>query len=332
VRDGKIADYNFTAHRITTTSNQPDPMIQAKIDEIRVTYIKGATFKPHVNPINGSILRAPIDTVIGHTKIPLHRSNYAGALSMPAVVEGSSHDFLADSFRGACESDLGMIRGFRYGTHIAPGPIKLEDIYHYIPIGPQIACGKISGDDIKMMIEDGAQSSLTQWVGAWGGGWIIAFSGVTYDLDPYNEWGMRSSNVRINGEELDPEKYYTVGGYWYLDDPGKINRKRALEINVLKDADGGIVDATAVVAYYLRSLPDRTADPRINRIRLLRPLPARIGPNAEIQPLAGVPRPENLTEGAWKHYHTDNDVSVPELKRETQRKAQLKRANNKDQD
>jgi hypothetical protein len=143
---------------------------------------------------------------------------------------------------------------------------------------------------------------------------------------------MRSSNVRINGEELDPEKYYTVSGYWYLDDPGKINRKRALEINVLKDADGGIVDATAVVAYYLRSLPDRTANPRINRVRLLRPLPARIGPNAEIQPLAGAPRPENLIEGAWKHYHTDNDVSVPELKRETQRKAQLKRVSNKDQD
>lgn len=332
VKDGKIADWDFTAHRITTTNNQPAPEIQAKIDEIRAAYVNGAGFVPHVNPINGSVLRTPIDTVIGHTKVALHRSNYAEHDAMPAVVEGSSHDFLSDAFRGACESDVGMIRGFRYGTHVAPGPVKLEDIYHFIPIGPQVACGLMSGDDIKLIIENGAQSSLTQWVGAWGGGWIIGMSGVTYDLDPYNEWGFRTSNVRVNGEALDPEKYYSVGGYWYVDNPGMINRKRALEIKVLRDPDGGIVDATAVVAYYLRSLPDRTANPEMNRIRLLRPLPKRIGPNAEIQPLAGVPRPEHVLADTWKHYSPNLNANVPELEREKQRKAELSRASTQNQE
>ncbi len=314
VKDGKLKSWEFTAHRITVENNQPDPRIAAKVEEIRKTFIKGGDFVPHVNPINGYVLRTPIDTVIGYTRKALHRSNYADAKAMPAVIEGSSHDFLADAFRGACDSDVGLIRGFRYGTHIAPGPIRLEDIYHYIPIGPQIACGLISGDDLRLMIENGAQGSLTSFVGYWGGGWLLAFSGITYDLDPYQEWGFRASNIRVNNEALDPERYYSVAGYWYLDLPGKINRSRALDIKVLKDRFGGIVDATAVVAYYLQTLPAHTVDPQLNRIRLLRPLPTPIAGNREIQPLAGAPRPEYLLAD-----EPDNTApaAVPPLSMET---------------
>ena len=301
IKDGKMSGYDFTAHRINETNNQPYHVVASNVYDIRKTFVAGNDFVPHVNPMNASVLKTPIDTIIGHTKIALHRSNFTDASEMPAVIEGSSHDFLADAFRGACESDVGMIRGFRYGTHIAPGPIKLEDIYHYIPIGPQVACGLISGDDLRLMIQRGLQGSLTEWVGGWGGGWIVAFSGITYDLDPYNEFGFRASNIRVNGELLDPARYYQVGGYWYLDDPGKINRNRALEIKVLKAPDGGIVDATAVVAYYLRNLPDRTANPVLNRIKILKPLPKPIGRSKEIQPLAGVKRPEYLVERKSPH-------------------------------
>ncbi|MEE9343605.1 MAG: metallophosphoesterase, partial [Gammaproteobacteria bacterium] len=77
IKDHKIADYTFKAHRITVDNNQPDPEIAAKIEAIRRTYVKGSEFVPHVNPMNGYVLRAPIDTVIGFTKKALHRSNYA---------------------------------------------------------------------------------------------------------------------------------------------------------------------------------------------------------------------------------------------------------------
>ena len=305
VKNGKIASWDFKGHRINEINNKPDEKIQAIVTDIRKTFIKGSDFVPHVNPMNASILRAPIDTVIGYTKKALHRSNFSDAKEMPAVVEGSSHNFLADAFKGACESDVGVIRGFRYGTHVAPGPIKLEDIYHFIPIGPQVACGLISGDDIRWTIERGLQGSFTQYVGGWGGGWIVAYSGVTYDLDIYNEFGLRASNIRINGEKLDPARYYQMGGYWYVDDPGKINRHQALDIKVLKAPDGDIVDATAVVAYYLRTLPDRTVDTELNRINILKPLPKPIGGSKEIQPLAGVIRPEYIFDPKKHAAHTE---------------------------
>ncbi len=291
VSAGKMQDWHYTAHRISVRNNPPDPAMAAKIAEIRSTYTTGG-FVPHVNPINGAVLRTPVDTVIGGTRVALHRSNHADAKQMNAVIEGSSHDFLADAFRSACKSEVGVIRGFRYGTHIAPGPIKLEDLYHYMPIGPQVACGYVDGDQIRWQIEKNAHGALTQWVDDWTGGWLYAYSGVTYDLDPYNEYGFRATNIRVNGEPLDPEREYRIGGYWYVDNSNMINRTPAERIKVLRDEAHGILDATEVVAYYLQTLPGQTAEPQLNRIKLLRPLPKAIGTSPEIQPLAGAIRPD----------------------------------------
>ena len=106
------------------------------------------------------MLRTPIDTLVGHTRHALYRANFTDAAvndgEQPAVIAGTSHDFIAESFRFACDAEVGIMRGFRYGTHVAPGPIVLEDLYHFIPVGPQVACDKISGDDIRLHIENSA--------------------------------------------------------------------------------------------------------------------------------------------------------------------------------
>ncbi|PHR54399.1 MAG: hypothetical protein COA44_13370 [Arcobacter sp.] len=294
IKNKKIHSWKWKAHRIDVNNNKANPKIAKIIKEVRSKYVKGPSFHAHVNPINGAVLRTPIDTTIGYTRVPLHRSNFSDAKEMNAVIEGSSHDFLADAFRSACHSDVGMIRGFRYGTHIAPGAIKLEDIYHFIPIGPQIACGEVSGDQLYWQIERNAHSSLTKYIGAWGGGWLGAFAGITYDLDPTKTYGNRITRLKVNGEMVDREKMYSIGGYWYMDDPGLINRMKALKIKVLKTRRGGIVDAPEVVAHYLQTLPNHTVDPMLNRVNMLKPLPMRIGLNKEIQPLKGSPQPDGL--------------------------------------
>lgn len=292
IKHQQIQDWQWTPHLINTQDHQPDPQINAMIKQIRRPFIKGPNFVPHVNPINAAVLRTPIDSIIGHTDIALHRANFSDADKMPAVIEGTAHNFLADAFRSACNADVGIMRGFRYGTHIAPGPIRLEDIYHYIPIGPQVACGEMSGDDLYLTIERAADGVLSSWVENWSGGWLIAFSGITYDLDPSNEYRVRVSNLRINGERADPARMYQVAGYWYLDVSNKINGVSARNIRVLRDAYGGIVDATEVVAYYLRSLPSKTVKPIVSRVHLRSPLPMPIGTSREIQPLRGIPRPD----------------------------------------
>ena len=296
VKDGKVIGHTWKAHHITEKNTKPNAEIAAKIEQIRKKYVKGYNFTSHVNPISGAVLRTPIDTVVGHTRHALHRANYTDAAitdgEQPAVIAGTSHDFIAESFRFACDAEVGIMRGFRYGTHVAPGPIVLEDLYHYIPVGPQVACGKISGDDIRLHIENSAQKVLTQYVGYWGGGWLITLAGVQYELDPTNEFGLRARNIRINGEALDGQKMYKVGGYWYMDEAAKINMFDAIDIRVLKDSSAGIIDATEVVSFYLRRLPSHTLPPFVPRVKLLKPLPAPVYSNRELQPLNGVIRPQ----------------------------------------
>ena len=138
MRGNLVAASEYRFHTIDTSVIPPDPIIADLVKDERREFVAGADFTTHVNPFNGMLLNRPIDQVVGTADVALHRSNYAYE-DMPASVEGSSHNFLADAFREQAGADIGHIRGFRYGTHIAPGPIKLEDLYHYIAIGPEVA-------------------------------------------------------------------------------------------------------------------------------------------------------------------------------------------------
>ena len=290
VKNGKVVDKKYVSHRITDRI-KADPAIAALIQSVRRPYVAGPHFQPGkiTNPFNGSHLRYPIDTVIGQTKIPLYRNNFSNE-AMPAVIEGSGHDFLTDAFRAMTGAQLGGITGFRYGTTVAAGPIKLEDIYHFIPIGPQIAKGELTGAQIKKTLEGAPQGEQGR-EGEWINGWTAGYSGLTADFDPKAAQGNRVSNIRVNGQPLDPLASYTVAGFYYDLVPTLINRVPAKNISVLKDKDGSILDGTDVVKRYVESLLDKTVNADnllLNRIRLVNPLPKEEHGIREIQPLGAV--------------------------------------------
>lgn len=291
VRDGKVTDRRWTQHTIDDRI-RPNARVAARIAEVRKTFVSGPSFTRHVNPFNGTRLARPIDTVVGQTKIPLHRSNFAHE-GMAAVIEGSSHDFLTDAFRQQAKADIGAIRGFRYGTHVAPGPIRMEDLYHFVAIGPLIARGTIRGQQVKNQVENAAEGSFSPQVQSWTGGWLFNFSGVTMDFDPYAARGARASNIKVRRqgsdawEPLDVKATYSYASYYFDRDPKLINVVPATDISVLKDEQGNPLDGVEVVVRYLQSLPDRTANPDLNRIRVVKPLPKPQFKNPEVQPLRG---------------------------------------------
>ena len=221
IRNGRITERDVKTHLIND-SIRPDRGIRRAVKVVREPFLS-ESFKPQFNPINGTVLNTPIDTVVGHADIALHRANYSHE-EMPSVIEGSSHNFLADVFKEMTNSDIGIIRGFRYGTHIAPGPIKLEDIYHYVAIGPFIAQGQVSGQQIKNVIENTTDGSLNSDTSQWRGGWLFGWSGLTYNLDPYAAYGDRAKEIMIFNKQsgwvpLDLTASYTLGGYNYDSEP-----------------------------------------------------------------------------------------------------------------
>jgi sulfur-oxidizing protein SoxB len=289
--DNRVASWNFTWHTITMDIN-PNPRIERLVKRIREKFVSGPGLVPHTNPINGMVLTTPIDSVVGQTTVGLHRSNFSHE-TLPAVVEGSSADFISDVFRDQAGADIGHFRGFRYGTHIRPGPIKLEDLYHYIAVGPQVGKITITGQQLKNNIEASANGCFNPDVFAWTGGWLNAYGGVRMDLDPYKPTGQRVSNIQVlratTGlwEPLNTTANYTFAGYWFAQDPqvvGGITTGGA--VTVVQGAGGETLDGTQVVANYLAG---NVANPEPGRVNLLFPLPAPVYGNPEIQPLLGVP-------------------------------------------
>jgi S-sulfosulfanyl-L-cysteine sulfohydrolase len=290
VEDARIKNWKWTLHRIDE-SIKPEAGVAKVIADIRKPFLAGG-FKPQVNPFNGTTLTKPINTVVGTTKVTLHRSSSSDQ-SLPAVMEGTSHDFLTDAFRAQADADIGAIRGFRYGTVVRPGPIKLEDLYHFIPIGPMIAKGTITGKQVQNQIENSADGSLNPDVAKWTGGWLFGFSGIKAEIDPYAKPGEKAKNILVadrktkSWKPLEVGAEYTYASYYYARDPNLINAIPATNVAVVKDKDGKELDAVDLVTRYLDGLPNRTVNLETGRLKLLKPLPGPISASPEIQPWRG---------------------------------------------
>jgi 2',3'-cyclic-nucleotide 2'-phosphodiesterase (5'-nucleotidase family) len=295
VDNGRVSNWKWTLHHIDDQV-RPDADIVKLVADVRRPFLAGPQFTLHVNPFNGTRLTRPLDTVVGRTTVALHRMNFANH-EPAAVIEGSSHAFLTDAFRHAAQADIAAIRGFRYGTVVRPGPITLEDLYHFIPIGPMIAKGTIKGKQLKAQLENSIDGSLNPDVAKWTGGWLFNYSGVRAEIDPYAKAGERARNILVADrasnawKPLDPEADYTYASYYYGRDPDLINTTPATAIVVVKDKEGRDLDAVDVVTRYLASLPNHTTVPRTGRLKLVKPVPAASSGSPEIQPWRGAVQP-----------------------------------------
>ena len=311
---GKVKEWKWNPIRVDSSIAE-NKKVAARIKEIRKGFT-GTNYADKINPFNGSYLKRPIDAIVGTTAIPLHRSNFTDE-DMPAIIEGSSHDFLTDAFKAMSGANIAAIRGFRYGTHVPVGPIKYEDLFHYLPIGPQIAMATLKGQAIKNQIENAANGSLNPNIIDWSGGWLFNFSGVTMDFDPYVALTStapfpltvgRAFNIKVNNADLVLGNDYSYASYWYSTTPCSVNTiaisgcvvdavtGAPSNITILKDADGSPLDATEVVVKYLQSLTE-PVNPVLNRITLKdkttglpTTLPAAKFGNQELQPLLGAQR------------------------------------------
>mgnify|MGYP001611972477 CR=1 FL=1 len=203
----KITSYTWVQHVINTRI-AADKTVAAKIVTVRKPFTSGPGYVPNQTVTiggNTAKLLRPIDTVVGTAGINLHRSNFSHE-SPPAAVEGSSHNLMADAFKWAAGSDIATVRGFRYGTHVPAGkPIKMEDLYHYMPIAARIAkAGPVTAAQLVDQVENSTRSVFDTNARNWRGGWMFAYSGVNFSLDPYQPWGCRGSDIKVNGVSIAP--------------------------------------------------------------------------------------------------------------------------------
>ncbi len=213
LRDGKVSGWEFKPHRIHD-GIKADKTIARKVAQVRAPYTtEFARYAAdpalregfHRNPFANTYLNGSLDEVVGSTQKALHRSGFTDEAlfssdpdAMPAAIEGTSHDWIADAIRWWAGSDLATVRGFRYGTHVQPGPITRNDLYHFVPIGARVGkAGKIHANQLRNQVDN---SSLAVFSTSpmdtnvksnpynnegWAGGWMFAYSGPTLSFDPY---------------------------------------------------------------------------------------------------------------------------------------------------
>jgi 2',3'-cyclic-nucleotide 2'-phosphodiesterase (5'-nucleotidase family) len=294
VRDGAMTDWQWRLHTVTD-SIPPHAEVARRVASARRPFLAKSFDRRLRNPINGTSLAGPIDEVVGYTRVALHRANSADH-GLPAVMEGSSHDFLGDALRAQTRADIGLVRGFRFGTHVRPGPITREDLYHFLPIGSQVAVAEgVPGSVIWRQLESSIQGALADDPREWTGGWFVGVSGVTLDVDPYAAAGSRIGNVRVNGAPIDTTSAsrYSVAGLWFSSEPDAVSNcvpcvSAGSGVRLIETARGQAFDAVDLVAAYLAATPDSTVSPETGRVRLVRQLPPPAYRFPELQPLQGV--------------------------------------------
>jgi len=239
VKDGKVNKWKFKQH-VVTEDIRENRAIAKKVAEVRRPYVTG-TFVPGQRVTvggNTTELLRPVDEVIASTDVGLHRSNFVDE-DMPGVVEGTSHNLIADAMAVIAKVPSSSIRGFRYGTHVSVGgAITMEDIYHYVPIAAKLGrTNKACGADLKFAIEQSTSGTFHPDPTQWTGGWMFGYSGLTMDVDACdgfmgatptpiggpsitnrtNPWGTnRGSNVKVNDVPINDMDVYdsraTVNG------------------------------------------------------------------------------------------------------------------------
>lgn len=239
VKNGKITEWDFKQY-VVTDDIKEDKAIAAKVAAARAPFVTG-TFVPGQTVTvggNTTMLMRPVDETIAFTEVGLHRSNFVDE-DMPGVVEGTSHDLIADAMAAIGQAQSASIRGFRYGTHVPAGwPITMEDIYHYIPIASKLGrTNKACGADLKFAIEQSIGGTFHPDPAQWTGGWMFGYSGLKMDVDAcngfmgatpvnptpltfadrYRPWSTaRGTHITVGGAPIDDLDIYdnraTIGG------------------------------------------------------------------------------------------------------------------------
>lgn len=171
-------------------------------------------------------------------------------------------DFITDAFRYALDSDVAFSNGGNIRADLPEGDITFLDLQNVLPWSDNIVKLKLSGQQLLDCLEMGARL----WPEQSGG--FIQTSGLTYDINidiPSSvvvdedslfvkvDGDYRVENVKVNGEELDLARTYTlaIDDYYYSEAGDGMTMFKDCEAIIT--AEDNKVDHDLVIAYLAAS-------------------------------------------------------------------------------
>lgn len=190
IQNGKVIADSYELLEVASSKIKPDPTIQKLLNEKELVY------KEH------------IDTVIGHSTIPLYRY---------FVVENPIDTMILNGLKWKFpEIDIVLSNGFRFcpprTTPDQTGNIPITNgfIFDMLPVDSTIRTAKTSGKQIKDWLEKELNNVFAKDASKRFGGWVVKFKGMEITFNAFGETGKRVQTVTVKGAPIDDSKLYSI--------------------------------------------------------------------------------------------------------------------------
>jgi sulfur-oxidizing protein SoxB len=138
-----------------------------------------------------------------------------GLLYRRGNFNGTWDELIMQAMVAETGAEIAFSPGFRWGTTLLPGDaITFEHVMDQMAITyPYSTLNKLSGEQIKAILEDVADNLLNPDPYLQQGGDMVRVAGVTYACEPRAKIGSRLSDLKIKGKPLEANKRYKVAGW-----------------------------------------------------------------------------------------------------------------------
>ena len=140
-----------------------------------------------------------LNEVVGQTTVKLE-----GAREFVRTGETNLGNILTDALKWKAGAEAALTNGGGIRASVEVGDITRGNIIEVAPFGNLVVSKLLSGEAIKLALENGA-SGYPSAHGA-----FAHVSGIKYTIDPNMPVGERVKDVMVNGEALDLERMYNV--------------------------------------------------------------------------------------------------------------------------
>lgn len=195
--NGKIVREEYELLDVDPERYRADPLIADLVEKAKAPY------KEH------------LETVVGYTTTPIYRY---------LTVETPMDNMITDAARWKTGADISISNGFRFGNPVVPvdgkpAPITRANLWNLIPVDEKVKTGKATGKQIKDWLEKEMHNAFAEVSTERFGGWLVRFSGMEVDFNSRNPRGERINSVKVKGEEMKDDQYYTISACVRPGDP-----------------------------------------------------------------------------------------------------------------
>ena len=213
--------------------------------------------------------------VLGTAEIELTINNAEGVRRIRSG-ETNLGDFVADAYRSICQADIALVNGGGIRASVSAGDVTRKSLMDVNPWSNAMCVIEASGQQILDALEHGARNLPEE------NGGFLQVSGLTYDIDTWKESPVimdeqgtfqsidpakerRITNVKVNGQALEPDKMYTVCGSVYtLQNSG--DGFTMFKNDKVVAQDNLPTDATMLISYFTDVLNGRITAGQYGRI------------------------------------------------------------------